>query len=173
MLVGKGIPDWIFGWQNTLRWRNWDLSALFRFTSQYNRLDIARFKFNVINSQTRHVTTMDGWYRAWNNVKDKNNALYPNLYSSNNVNTPNSTQYLEKAAFIRLQNLTLGYQIPQKLTGKVRIHLSASAENLFVLSGYKGLDPETVSETGVSTFGLDNGVMPLPRTFIGIVRFEF
>ena len=106
-------------------------------------------------------------------MKDKSNALYANLYSSNNVNTPRSTQFLEKAAFIRLQNLTLGYQIPQKLTGKVRIHLSASAENLFVLSGYKGLDPETVSETGPSTFGLDNGVMPMPRTFIGIVRFEF
>ncbi|MBQ6087793.1 MAG: SusC/RagA family TonB-linked outer membrane protein [Bacteroidales bacterium] len=173
VLIGKGIPDWIFGWQNTLRWRNWDFSALFRFTSQYDRLDIARYKFNVINSQTRHVTTKDGWYRAWNNVKDKSNALYANLYSSNNVNTPRSTQFLEKAAFIRLQNLTLGYQIPQKLTGKVRIHLSASAENLFVLSGYKGLDPETVSETGPSTFGLDNGVMPMPRTFIGIVRFEF
>ena len=162
--------------------RNWDLSALFRFTSQYNRLDIARYKFDVVNSQTRFVTTKDGWYRAWNNVKDKDNALYANIYSSSNVNTPNSTQWLEKAAFIRLQNLTLGYQIPQKLTGKVRIHLSASAENLFVLSGYKGLDPETISgfnngqggtDYGAGSFGLDNGVMPMPRTFIGIVRFEF
>ena len=182
VLVGKAIPDWIFGWQNTLRWRNWDLSALFRFTSQYNRLDIARYKFDVVNSQTRFVTTKDGWYRAWNNVKDKDNALYANIYSSSNINTPNSTQWLEKAAFIRLQNLTLGYQIPQKLTGKVRIHLSASAENLFVLSGYKGLDPETISgfnngqggtDYGAGSFGLDNGVMPMPRTFIGIVRFEF
>jgi len=177
IMTGKGIPDWIFGWQNTLRWRNWDLGMLFRFTSQYNRLNITKYQYSCLTGPYRFVTGKDAWYRAWNNVKDKSHALYANLYSSNNVNTPQSTQFLEKAAFIRLQSLSLGYQIPQQLTGKTRIHVSLAAENLFVLSPYTGLDPETVSEVtyegSAAAFGLDRGAFPLPRTFTGIVRFEF
>lgn len=182
VLVGKAIPDWVFGWQNTLRWKNWDLGMLFRFTSAYNRLDIARYKYSCLTGPYRAITTREAWYRSWSNVADKNNALYANLISSANTNTTNSTQFLENAAFLRLQSLSIGYQLPQKLTGKTRIHLSAAGENLFVLSAYKGLDPETVSgannstggaDYGAGAFGLDSGAFPLPRTFSFIARFEF
>ena len=188
MLIGKGIPDWIFGWQNTLRWKNWDLGMLFRFTSNYQRLNITRYEYSCLTGPYRFITGKDAWYRSWSNVEDKSKALYANLYSSYNVNTPNSTQFLEDAAFLRLQNLSIGYQLPQKLTGKTRIHLSANVENLFVLTPYSGLDPETVSdyssldkgteydntgEYGAGAFGLDRGSYPLPRTFTFVARFEF
>ncbi len=182
VLVGKGIPDWIFGWQNTLRWKNWDLGMLFRFTSSYNRLDITRYQYSCLTGPYRFITGKDAWYRSWSNVADKSHALYGNLYSSRNVNTPNSTQWLEEARFLRLQSLSLGYQIPQKLTGKTRIHFSVAGENLFVLSPYMGLDPETISDAssgqggaqyGAGAFGLDRGAFPLPRTFSFIARFEF
>jgi hypothetical protein len=57
------------------------------------------------------------------------------------------------------------------------VHLSLSAENLFVLTGYGGLDPETVSEVDEdykdTTFGLDDGSFPIPRTWTFIVRLNF
>jgi hypothetical protein len=83
--------------------------------------------------------------------------------------------------FLRCQNLSLGYQIPKSVTRFSDIHLSMSVQNLFVLSKYKGLDPETISErdedgnTGTfdTTFGYDRGSFPNPRTFTFIARFNF
>ncbi len=176
-LVGKSIPNWIFGWNNTFKYKNWDMNIFFRATGKYDRLNLSRYIESCMVGASRFISTREAYYRSWDKVTDKSEALFPSLTNSNNQYVAGSTQWLEDATFIRCQNLTIGYTIPQKFTKFGKVHLSASAENLFVLTKYKGMDPETVSEVSTSyydtTFGLDNGSFPLPRTFLFMIRLNY
>ena len=176
--IGKTIPDWVFGWNNSLRYKDWDLNALFRFTSRFDRLNVGRYVGTAMSGPSRFFTMREGYYRSWEHVADKKNALYASLTNAINQNTPNSTQFLEDGTFLRLQNLSLGYTFVKGKARVADIRLGLSIENLFVITGYTGLDPETVSETNHegsqdSVFGLDRGSMPMPRAYTFSVRFVF
>ncbi len=176
-VMGNSIPNWIFGWNNSFKYKNWDMNIFFRATGKYDRLNLSRYVQSCMVGASRFISTREAYYRSWDKVSDKSEALFPSLTNSNNQYVAGSTQWLEDAAFIRCQNLTVGYTIPEKLTKIGKVHLSLSAENLFVLTKYKGMDPETVSEVSSSyydtTFGLDNGSFPLPRTFMFMIRFNY
>ncbi len=177
IVTGNSIPNWIFGWNNTITYRNWDLNVFFRATSRYDRLNLSRYLESCMVGASRFISTREAYYRSWDKVADKSKALFPSLTNSGNQYVPGSTQWLENAAFLRCQNLTIGYTIPRRLTRIGKVHLAVSAENLFVLTNYKGMDPETVSEVKDeyqdTTFGLDNGSFPIPRTYSFMVRFEY
>ena len=96
------------------------------------------------------------------------------------VSTPRSTQWLEDADFVRLQNLSLMYTLPKKTTRFADITLGVSAQNLFTLTKYKGLDPESSTTSSTSTgavsdkeLGLDYGSYPSARTFTFTVKLGF
>ncbi len=176
-VMGESIPNWIFGWNNTFTYKNWDFNVFLRATGKYNRLNLSRYIESCMVGASRFISTREAYYRSWDKVADKSEALFPSLTNSNNQYVAGSTQWLEPAAFIRCQNLTVGYTVPQRLTKIGKVHLSLSAENLFVLTKYNGMDPETVSEVSSeyydTTFGLDNGSFPMPRTFLFMVRLNF
>jgi TonB-linked SusC/RagA family outer membrane protein len=178
VLDKSAIPNWTFGWNNSLTWKNWDLNVFFRATGKYYRLNHSRFYESCMTGASRFISTREAYYLSWDHVADKSKAEFQTLTGAGRPSdVPASTQWLENAQFLRCQNLTLGYSIPRKLTKAAGIHLSLSAENLFVLTGYNGMDPETVSEVDEkwrdTTFGLDDGSFPIPRTYTFIVRFDF
>jgi iron complex outermembrane receptor protein len=69
-----------------------------------------------------------------------------------------SDYYIENASFIRLDNINLGYTVGKVFSNKASLRLSASAQNVFVITKYKGLDPENSGASGV-----DNTIYPRPR----------
>ncbi len=71
-----------------------------------------------------------------------------------------SDYYIENASFFRLDNINLGYNWGKIMKGKASLRIAASVQNLFIITKYKGLDPENSSDTGV-----DNNIYPRPRTF--------
>ncbi|MFZ1371506.1 MAG: SusC/RagA family protein, partial [Ferruginibacter sp.] len=71
-----------------------------------------------------------------------------------------SDYYIENASFFRLDNINLGYNWGKVLRGKASLRIAASIQNVFIITKYKGLDPENSSETGV-----DNNIYPRPRIF--------
>lgn len=86
-----------------------------------------------------------------------------------NENMPVYSDYwLENGSFFRLQSVTLGYTLPARLLknfGVNRLRFYATGENLFVLTGYTGIDPE-VGTSDLKEVGLDKGnIYPMPRTF--------
>jgi len=176
ILTGNSIPKWIFGWNNQLTYKNWDMNVFLRGTGKYNRLNLSRF-FQSSKTASAFVATREAYYLNWEKVADKSHAEFASFSNAKNQVYGPSTQWLENGQFLRLQNLTLGYLVPKKLAKIADIHLSASVENLFVLTPYKGMDPETVSEVNDTykdkTFGLDDGSFPLPRTYTLILRFDF
>ena len=79
------------------------------------------------------------------------------------TNTYLSDYWLENAGFVRCDNITLGYTWPNLLNDQLRLRLFGAVQNPFVITKYKGLDPEVFG-------GIDNNVYPRPVTFnIGLV----
>lgn len=79
-----------------------------------------------------------------------------------------SDYYIENASFFKLDNINLGYNWGKVLKGKASLRIAASIQNVFIITKYKGLDPENSSDTGV-----DNNIYPRPRTFSLGINLDF
>ena len=79
-----------------------------------------------------------------------------------------SDYYIENASYFRLDNINLGYNWGKILKNKANLRIAASIQNVFVITKYKGLDPENASDTGV-----DNNIYPRPRTFSSGFNLDF
>ncbi|RYY47202.1 MAG: TonB-dependent receptor, partial [Chitinophagaceae bacterium] len=79
---------------------------------------------------------------------------------------PLSDMYLENASFLRMDNLTVGYNFGRVINDKASLRLSAIVQNVFVITKYKGLDPE-------STYGMDQNLYPRPRTYSLGLNLDF
>ena len=89
---------------------------------------------------------------------------------------PNSTQYLENADYLRLQNIALSYLLKKNITKFADIRLSFSCQNLFTITGYSGMDPTAYAFSaghGDVNSGIDMGGYPNPRTFTFGVKLDF
>ena len=88
-----------------------------------------------------------------------------------------STKWLEKNDYLRLENITLSYDLGKSFTKFADIRLSFSAQNLFTITGYKGQDPAGISRMGSGSVdandGIDIGAYPRPRTFTFGARLTF
>ena len=173
-VTGYSIPKWTYGWNNQFSYKNWDLNIFFRFTGKFDRLNLTRY-YSSGKAANSFITLREAYYQNWDKVADKSNAKYGSYSNPLTNSYTTSSQWLEQGQFLRLQNLTLGYNIPKKTAYFANIYLSLTCQNLFVLSGYSGMDPETVSSGSGNdqTLGRDEGAFPLPRSFNITARFDF
>jgi hypothetical protein len=80
---------------------------------------------------------------------------------------------MENGSFVRLRNVTLGYTLPQ-LKGIYRARVYVSANNLITFTDYTGYDPEVNTFGGNNVrVGIDNGVYPLAKSFLGGLQVTF
>lgn len=160
-IIGNGTPDFNWGFNNTLTYKNWDLNMLFRGVHGYQ----------VLNSTLGIIRLATGNITAATSAE----VLDPNSPTTGNNNI-NSTRNIENGSFIRLSNLALGYTLPNVNNFASKIKLYVSAQNLFTITDYKGYDPE-VSSVGVTnsdvTASFDSGALPNPRTVTFGVNIGF
>ena len=129
--LGNAIPKFNVGWSNTLKYKNFDLNM--QFTGQ--------FGFKILNEARAYYQNNAVTY---NRLKDAANAPY----SDGNVLKPAQKQtfvsyYLSNGNFFKLSNLTLGYNVPLKENKYIKgARIYASADNVFTITSYNGLDPE-------------------------------
>lgn len=147
-VVGKATPDFELGWSNYFTFfKNFDLSMSFR----------SLYGYKVFNT-TKLIFGNPNWLPNLNVLQVAVEEYENGLRDSPKL----SSYYLEDASFLRLDDITVGYNIRKKL-GFDNIKVSVSAKNLFVLTNYSGTDPE-ISTSGLS-FGLDQyNVYPKTRT---------
>ena len=135
------------------------------------------FQFNYGNdvyNATRLYsnTTMEKNYNMmaevagrWTDTNASNSVPKYNGYIKNEV----YSRFIEDGSFLRLKNLTFGYTLPQKLTRRFyvnRLRVYFSAQNLFVVTGYSGYDPEvSVASLSPTTPALDWGAYPKSKVF--------
>jgi len=125
VVVGNGLPDFELSWNNSLRYKNFDLSMTFR----------GAFGHSLVNINRAYYESP----AAANNYNPVRTKYYlPELTESENWNS----YYVEKADFFKLDNMTLGYNFNLKSDAIKDLRIYASGQNLFVLTGYTGVDPE-------------------------------
>jgi len=169
VVAGNTLPTWYGGWANNFKYKNLDMSVLFQFSGGNK----------IYNGSTATLSDV----RFWNNsveyknkywTAERTNAKYAlPIYGDNysNGSALPITDWVENGDYVRLKNISLGYTLDQKTILKtlglstLRIYLQA--QNLFVLTGYSGLDPEVLSQTQSPNLngGTDHNTAPQARTF--------
>lgn len=146
--LGNGLPQVYLGWNNTFRYKDFDLSMQFTGQFGYKILNAQRcFYENNAQAYNRLKSAAD-WLPAVNTdltpVLDENGKQLM-VRRSNSMMQGFWSDHLENGDFFKLQSITLGYTIPLK--GKITNFISnlrvyGSATNLFTITGYSGIDPE-------------------------------
>ncbi|HAC23323.1 MAG TPA: hypothetical protein DCE81_00230 [Cytophagales bacterium] len=124
-VVGNGLPQWELGFTNQFTWRNWDLNFLFRGAFGHSLYNNFRRTYEV------NYTTVVPW----------NSVTTPKNIGSTGFNHYASV-FFERASFLRLDNITLSYHFPGMAKNYVRVKAYVTAQNLFTITSYAGMDPE-------------------------------
>lgn len=134
-IIGNAYPDLLFSISSKLTWKNWDLDFLFRGALGNDVLNVNRMYNEGLNNF--------GSYNILESTLDNIEYKGTNVYSD---------YFIEDGSFLKLDNLTLGYNFRTKAKYISKLHLYFTAQNLFTITKYKGVDPE------VSLSGLEPGI---------------
>lgn len=165
-VLHNAMPKFFGGINNTVTWKGFDLSVLFSY--QYGNYTYNLNKFFGEGGGTRDANRVifSDQLRRWQKPGDVTDVPRETAYGLSYTIDQNS-RFLEDASFIRLRSLTLGYTIPRRITGRLKletVRVYFSGTNLLLLTKYTGPDPEA-NVTGIETIqGLDLGTPPQPRT---------
>lgn len=191
--IGSPLPKFTFGWTNTFRYKNLDLSIFLNGSygnkvMNYNSLTLTHMNStwtnqlqSVVSKRARlepidpTIVYADGskWFDHIDNVRVKNPGT---KIPHTSINDPNdndriSDRYVEDGSFLRIKNITLGYTFPKALLNKAKIEnlrVYVNIQNLYTFTKYTGYDPEVGASTQDSTgltYGLDNGRYPSPAMY--------
>ena len=156
--IGNGAPKHFLSWTNSFRYKNWDLSTLFRGAFGHKIFNMRKYGMGLRGAGTENVLRT-----AYTDDAD--------VFSSGGIIT---SYFLENGNYFKLDNVTLGYSfVPKKreLIESLRVYLTA--KNLFTLTAYKGNDPSIVTSTGI-TPGIDsNSAYPQATNFTLGVTLRF
>ncbi|TSA33428.1 MAG: TonB-dependent receptor [Porphyromonadaceae bacterium] len=149
----KPSPDVFMGINSRFSYKNWDFSFA-------GRVNLGNYVYNNVNSGNGVSAYMyNGVGYATNVVSD---AVYTGWVNPKYW----SDYYIEDASFFRMDNINLGYQFKNLADKKLDLYLSLTVQNAFVLTNYKGLDPEVFN-------GLDSNFYPRPRVFLLGLKLDF
>jgi TonB-linked SusC/RagA family outer membrane protein len=164
LIIGKGIPDGYGIFQNTFKYRNFDLIFELQYMFGNDILDISKHsaedRTGIANS---YRTVLNAW------TPENQNTMIAEIRPTGAGYTTNiDSHFVEDGSFLRGRNLLLGYTFSRRLTQNLHLRslrVYGSVQNLFVLTGYDGYDPEVSDATqsfsqGITVFGY-----PKPRTF--------
>ena len=151
-VIGNAQPDFTLGLTNAFAYKNWDLSINFRGT-------IGNDVYNATANNLAYLGNLPGRNVLIESLTNGINADQPKIFSS---------RWIEDGSFVRLDNLTLGYNFNVKNTFLSNARLYVTGQNLFIITGYSGLDPEVNSDvsggSGVLPLGIDYLAYPKART---------
>lgn len=162
--LGNPSPNFVWSITNTFRYKNWDLSIFVNGVHGNKIFNNTAVLLDKTNINTAHNTLS---YFANDNVTT---ATYTPCVSS---------RYVTGGSYARLTNMSLGYNFDLKNTTWIkRLRAYITGSNLFVITKYKGFDPDVTSSqpygsNGVNSFGIDNGNYPKPRTFLFGINASF
>jgi iron complex outermembrane receptor protein len=148
------FADIIMGFTETMKWKSWDLSAT-------ARASVGNYAYNNVASNSVLNET-------WNTFQILNNIHSDYLSTGFQNFTENSLlsdHYIQEASFFKIDNITLGYTIPDFL-GECNLRIYGSLQNVATFTDYDGIDPEIYG-------GIDNNFYPRPRTGVFGINIDF
>jgi TonB-dependent starch-binding outer membrane protein SusC len=148
-------PRFFFGFSTGLTYKKWNAGFVMR-------ANLDNYVYNNIfsNSATTNAIFQNGFL---GNASTE--LLYSGISGTRNGYSL-SDYYVQNGSFIRMDNINLGYSVGQVFQKKATLRLNANVQNVFVITKYKGLDPEISG-------GIDNNFYPRPRTFVLGANLDF
>lgn len=163
-VLGKGLPTWFGGWNNTVNYKNFSLS--FSFYMNWGNQIYNNAKYVLTTYSTSNVTPQPyEIYNAWRfpgQITDVPNAQKGTVQ---NTSRELSSEFLEDGSFLRLRNIRLSYQLDRNLARKAFLEGVTAyvyANNLLTWTNYTGFDPE-LGGGNVLNPGKDSGAYPRKR----------
>lgn len=142
-------PKVTISWNNNVNYKNWDFGISLRAS-------IGNWVYNAPRRTRTNLGNVDQ-YGLNNRLRDEF------LFTRSDDNLALSSYFVENASFIRCDNITVGYTFDNLLNDNLRLRLFGACQNPFVITKYKGIDPEVFS-------GCDDNVYPRPVTFtLGLI----
>jgi TonB-linked outer membrane protein, SusC/RagA family len=148
-------PKYAIGLSTILTYKKWDFGA-------GGRANIGNWVYNNVASGA----SFQSIYSQSNYLSNQSSFL--NDFNFNQVTEKSrlSSYFIQPASFFKLDYVSLGYKFSGIFKSKLNIRLSATAQNVFTITKYKGIDPEYSS-------GIDNNIYPRPRTYVVNLNLDF
>lgn len=142
VVLGSAAPKMVGGFNTDINYKGISLSAVFNYVIGGKIYNYLRTELDSDGTYTdrNQMNLMDGWKR-WEKPGDI--ATHPRpLVNGNNSAQAVSSRYLENGSYLRMRNITLGYNIPKSLTKYFSMNVYISGENLLTFTNFSGIDPE-------------------------------
>ncbi len=170
--IGDVNPDYTFGFTNNFKYKRFDLSVFINGVQGNDVINMnTRFNANLGTNKNITQEMADG---AWAQGKDNSNATGPKIMRQFFRDLLFSRRFIEDGSFVRIKNVTLGYNVPIKSKTISALRVAVGANNLFTFTNYSGYDPEINSYgDNPAVFGVDLGGYPNSRTYNFSLRCNF
>lgn len=177
----SGLPAWFGGVSHNIRYKNWELAALFSFSGGNYIYDFAERNASYVNGyhQIRAQAAENSWTPdnpdadlpalRWNNRYDvllEDGSTIAGQRFDRRHTGHTHDKYLHPGDYLRLRTLSLHYTLPERLTDRLRmerIRIGLNANNLLTITSYRGIDPEFVNLHGNRNLGQGWNGLQLPQ----------
>jgi len=168
--IGDPFPDLMIGVNGHVGYKNFDLLANFYGTLGNDVFNTTKGKYSGVGGENVYAGTYN---KVWHGEGTSNNIPRLSVNDANmNYKRP-STFFVENGSYFRCKLLQIGYTLPKNLMRKVTLRFSFSAQNLFTITKYSGMDPEAASLGSVTQAGIDWAGYPNPRTYLFGLNMNF
>ncbi len=170
MVIGNGYPKWYGGFNNTVNYKGFELTVFFNGSYGNKILNLTRFDLYSLNGQQQVKDIVD----RWTPTNPSNTIPRANIAGGQKIL---STFQIEDGSYLRLKNLSIGYDLPQNLIRRFSLSsfkIYVAAQNLATFTKYTGYDPE-VNFRGNNSISqsLDYGSYPAAKTILVGINMKF
>ena len=152
-IIGNPNPDFIYGFNLNMSYKNFSLRALFNGSQGNDIVNGNMYRFGYAEGTYRNVIS-EAWNDRWSS--ENPDGTYPRLGYSSNLFAAAMDRFVEDGSYLRLKNITLNYDVPMRSDNFINsANVYVTGSNLFTWTNYSGYDPE------ITTFmydGLIQGV---------------
>ncbi|EHQ27873.1 SusC/RagA family TonB-linked outer membrane protein [Mucilaginibacter paludis] len=165
--LGSFLPNFTYSLNYSASYKNFDVAIFFQGVQGNKVLNAERI---ILEGMPRLFNAGTAVLNAW--TPSNTSTDMPRAINSDpNRNGRLSSRWIEDGSYLRLKNVMLGYKLSPSVISNIQkvgvksLRLYVSSQNLFTITGYKGLDPEIGSKNGTLTNGVDFGQYPTARSF--------
>lgn len=194
-VIGNTNPKFQGGFGFNGQWKAFDFTINFNYMYGFDVNNATAYQLSSSeDNKNNFFNVLSKFNNRWTYVREDGECMYKNTYLENSVdiykemnagktlwnpadvtNKVTHSYFIEDGSFLRCQDITIGYTLPERLTkrwGMSRLRFYASGSNLFIITGYSGYDPEVDVQTGL-TCGMDFNRYPRSRSFVFGVNVTF
>lgn len=184
--LGSPTPDFTYGFTANLGYKSWDATIFVQ--GNYGNKIYNQDRVYIENMRDFNNSSMRVYENHWSPDNQHNDVRFPRaVFNDPNDNIRASDRWVEDGSYLRLENFTIGYTLPQRLVGRIgmeRLRIYVAGQNLFTITSFSGLDPElgtssgdagnnNISNDGLFSRGYSDAAWPHPRRFETGIQASF